>query len=330
MRGIGVDISRDCQRDVLFNKITANKFFKNTKREIKVNYQLYLIVLLPIVYIIVFHYMPMYGVQIAFKDFVAVKGITGSPWVGLKYFEKFFNSYEFSRVVKNTLEISIYSLIAGFPVPIILALSLNNTANLKFKKTVQMVTYAPYFISTVVMVGILTQFLSIADYGVVNNLIRMLGVKPVMFMSRPELFSSVYVWSGIWQGAGWGAIIYIAALSSIDQELYEASIVDGASRFQRVIHIDIPGIMPTMVIMLILSAGQIMNVGFEKVILMQNPLNMQRAEVISTFVYKIGLANSMPNYSYGAAVGLFNSIISFAMLVSVNWFSRKVNETSLW
>lgn len=300
------------------------------KKELSINYQLYLIILLPLAYIIIFHYIPMFGVQIAFKDFIAVEGIVGSPWVGLKYFVKFFESYEFWRVIRNTLEISFYSLIAGFPIPVLLALALNNVKNIYFKKCVQLVTYAPYFISTVVLVGILSQFLSTADYGIINNLIRTLGGNPVMFMANPENFSSVYVWSSIWQGAGWSAIIYIAALSSVDQELYEASTIDGASLLQRVIHIDIPCIMPTMVIMLILATGQIMNVGFEKVILMQNSLNMQRSEVISTFVYKIGLATSLPNYSYGAAVGLFNSIINFIMLVLVNSFSKRVSETSLW
>lgn len=298
--------------------------------ELKRNYQLYLFILLPLAYVIIFNYIPMYGVQIAFKNFIAVKGISGSPWVGLDYFVKFFNSYEFWTIIRNTFEISIYSFLAGFPIPIILAIAMNNTMSTRFRKLVQLVTYAPFFISTVVIVGILVQFLSVSDYGIVNNVIRALGGEPVMFLAEPAYFSSVYVWSGIWQGAGWSAIIYIAALSGIDQELYEAAYADGANKLRRIWHIDIPGIMPTMVIMLILSAGQIMNVGFEKIILMQNPLNMQRAEVISTFVYKIGLATALPNYSYAAAIGLFNSLVNFTLLIVVNYISKKVNETSLW
>ncbi len=298
--------------------------------EWKRNYQLYLIIFLPLAFIITFNYIPLYGVQIAFRDFRAVDGILGSNWVGLKYFYKFFNAYEFERAIRNTLEISIYSLIAGFPIPIILAISLNNSIGKGFKKTVQLVTYAPFFISTVVLVGIIIQFLSVADYGVVNNILKSLGMNSIMFMSRPEYFSSVYVWTSIWQGAGWSAIIYIAALSGIDQELYEAAEVDGASKLQRIVHIDIPGILPTIIIVLILSTGQIMNLGYEKVLLMQNALNISRSEVIATYVYKMGMASALPNYSYAAAIGLFNSVINFTLLVIVNRISQKYSDTSLW
>ena len=315
---------------IIILKRNIIRFRDQIVNEIKKNHQLYLIVMLPLAFIIVFNYIPLYGVQIAFRDFRAVDGILGSKWVGLKYFDKFFNAYEFERAIKNTLEISIYSLVAGFPIPIILAISLNNAIGNKFKKTVQLITYAPFFISTVVLVGILTQFLSTADYGVVNNVLRQLGIKPIMFMSMPEYFSSVYVWTSIWQGAGWSAIIYIAALSGIDQELYEAAQVDGASRMQRIFHIDIPGILPTIVIVLILSTGQIMNLGYEKVLLMQNDLNISRSEIIATYVYKMGMASALPNYSYAAAIGLFNSVINFSLLIIVNKISKRISETSLW
>lgn len=303
--------------------------FKAAKVELTRNYQLFLLILLPIAYMIIFHYIPMYGAQIAFRQFRAVDGIWGSPWVGFDYFVRFFNTHMFSRIIRNTLTISIYSLAAGFPIPIILALSLNNATNKRFRKIVQTTTYAPYFISVVVMVGILMQFLS-PKIGIVNKVIEALGGKAQMFMAEPTMFSSVYVWSGIWQGAGWGTIIYLAALAGVDVSLHEAAVVDGASRLRRIWHIDIPGILPTMVIILILNAGQLMNVGFEKVILMQNAMNLQTSEIISTYVYKIGLASNLPNYSYGAAIGLFNSVINFFLILIVNQIAKKATETSLW
>jgi len=303
--------------------------FKAAKTELFRNYQLFLLILLPIAYMIIFHYIPMYGAQIAFRHFRAVDGIWGSPWVGFEYFVRFFNTHMFSRIIRNTLTISIYSLAAGFPIPIILALSLNNATSKRFRKIVQTTTYAPYFISVVVMVGILMQFLS-PKIGIVNKVIETLGGTPKMFMAEPTMFSSVYVWSGIWQGAGWGTIIYLAALAGVDVSLHEAAVVDGASRLRRIWHIDIPGILPTMVIILILNAGQLMNVGFEKVILMQNAMNLQTSEIISTYVYKIGLASNLPNYSYGAAIGLFNSVINFFLILVVNQIAKKATETSLW
>lgn len=298
-------------------------------KEFRKNNQLYLLVLIPVLYLIIFHYVPIYGIQIAFKEFRVSKGIWGSDWVGLKYFLKFLNSYQFLTVVVNTISISVYHLIAGFPIPIILALALNNAFSARFKKIVQMCTYAPHFISTVVMVGMLVQFLSI-NAGFVNKIIQAFGLEPILFMGRPDLFSSIYVWSGIWQNAGWGTIIYLAALSSIDKELHEAAIIDGASLFKRVIYIDIPGIMPTMTILLIMNFGHIMSVGFEKVLLMQNPMNITASEVISTFVYKVGLASSVPNYSYGTAIGLFNSVINFLLIILVNKIAKRFSETSLW
>ena len=293
------------------------------------NYQLYLILLLPLLYFVIFHYVPMYGAQIAFRRFLAVEGILGSPWVGLDFFVKFFQSFQFGRVVGNTVGISVYTLAAGFPVPILLALMLNNSSLPRFRKTVQMVTYAPHFISTVVLVGLILQFLS-PRFGAINQLIKALGMEPVLFMGEPGFFKSVYVWSGVWQNAGWGTIIYLAALAGIDPTLHEAAIVDGASKLQRTVHIDVPGILPTAIIILILNMGQLMNVGFEKVFLMQNALNLQASEIIQTYVYKIGIAASLPNYSYGAAIGLFNSVINFVLIVIVNGIARRVGDTSLW
>ena len=296
---------------------------------VRKNYQLYLILLLPLLYFVIFHYVPMYGAQIAFRRFVAVEGIFGSPWVGFQFFVKFFQSFQFGRVVGNTIGISFYTLVAGFPVPILLALMLNNSSLPRFRKTVQLVTYAPHFISTVVLVGLVIQFLS-PRFGALNQLIKALGMEPVLFMGQPGFFKSVYVWSGVWQNAGWGTIIYLAALASIDPTLHEAAIVDGASKLQRTVHIDVPAILPAAIIILILNMGQLMNVGFEKVFLMQNSLNLQASEIIQTYVYKIGIVASLPNYSYGAAIGLFNSVINFVLIVIVNGIARRVGDTSLW
>jgi len=273
--------------------------------------------------------MPMYGAQIAFKRFNAAKGIIGSPWVGFKYFEKFFTSYQFRRVLVNTIVLSLYQLVAGFPVPIILALALNSVRNKIFKKSVQMITYMPHFISTIVLVGMLMQFLN-PQVGVVNKAIEALGGTSRNYMGMPDLFRSLYVWSGVWQNAGWGTIIYLAALAAVDPNLHEAAIVDGAGKFSRIWHIDVPGILPTAVILLILNTGRIMNLGFEKVFLMQNPLNIQVSEIIATYVYKIGLASARADFSYSAAIGLFNSIVNFALILSVNRIAKRFGDTSLW
>lgn len=294
---------------------------------IRRNWDLYLLTLPVVIYFIIFKYAPMYGVQIAFKDYIATKGIWGSPFAGFKHFERFFRSYLFKTVVKNTLGISIYHLLAGFPIPIILALMMNEVKNQKFKKTVQTVTYAPHFLSTVVLVGMLTSMLSPRN-GVVNQLLKSLGMEPIYFLGEAGLFKSIYVWSGIWQNAGWNSVIYMAALAGIDTQLYEAAIVDGATKRQRVWHITIPGILPTAITLLILNTGNIMDVGFEKVYLMQNGLNLTSSEVISTYVYKSGLVGA--EYSFSTAVGLFNSIINFILLILVNKISRKTTETSLW
>jgi putative aldouronate transport system permease protein len=305
-----------------------NKSFKYIfKKKIIIHWQFYLIMLLPVAYIVIFQYIPIGGLVLAFKDFHIREGVFGSPWAGFKYFEQFFKSPIFWTLIKNTLEISLYSLIAGFPLPIFLALALNEIPGVRFKKTVQMVTYMPFFISTVVMVAMIFQILD-ARTGLVNIMITALGGKGINFMGEPGIFKSIYVWSGVWQCTGYNAIIYIAALSNIDPTLYEAAKVDGASRLKKIIHIDIPGISSTIVILLILSIGNIMGVGFEKVFLMQNNLNLSTSEIISTYVYKIGLIDAQ--YSFSTAVGLFNSVINFILIVTVNQFSKKVGETSLW
>ncbi len=303
-------------------KIKKGKTWKSVAK----NWQLYILLLPALLYFIIFHYVPMYGVQIAFKDFIATKGIWGSPWVGLKHFRNFFGTYSSRIVIKNTISISLYSLLAGFPIPIILALLLNEVKNERFKKLVQNVTYAPHFISTVVMVGMILIFLS--PNGIINKLRELVGLEAVPYLTKDYLFSDIYVWSGIWQNMGWGSIIYLAALSGIDPQLHEAAIVDGASRMQRIFYINIPGILPTIIIMLILNVGSIMNVGFEKIYLMQNPFNLKYSEVISTYVYKVGLLDA--KYSFSAAVNLFNTIINLALLVTVNKISKKVSDVYLW
>ena len=291
------------------------------------NWTLYLMILPVIAYFIIFHYWPTYGVQIAFKNYNVAKGITGSPWAGFRHFERFFKSYHFWPLIRNTVTLSLYTLIASFPAPIILALLLNEVTNSKFKRTVQTVTYAPHFLSTVVLVGMLTTFLS-PQSGIINHIIEALGGERVYFMGEPAWFKHLYVWSGVWQHTGWNAIIYLAALTSISPELHEAAIIDGASKLQRIWHINIPGILPTAIILLILNLGQIMNVGFEKVFLLQNDLNMKASDVISTYVYRTGLLGAQ--YSYSAAVGLFNSVINFALIIIVNSISRRITEVGLW
>ncbi|PYI55238.1 ABC transporter permease [Paenibacillus flagellatus] len=291
------------------------------------HWDLYALLLPVVVYFILFHYVPMYGVQIAFKEFVASKGIGGSPWVGFQHFERFFDGYYFWRLIRNTLGIGLYELAVGFPVPIALALLMNEIGSKRFKKTVQTVTYAPHFLSTVVLVGMLFIFLS-PRYGIVNTMIEWFGGERIAFLTEPDWFKTVYVLSGVWQQMGWSSIIYLAALTGIDPQLHEAAKVDGASRLRRIWHINLPGIRPTIVILLILNAGAILAVGFEKVFLMQNSLNMESSDVISTYVYRSGILEAQ--YGFSAAVGLFNSLINFVLLVTVNFVARKAGETSLW
>ena len=297
------------------------------KTELKKRWQLYLLLLLPVLYIVIFYYLPMAGLVIAFKEFSVRNAFFGGQWVGLKYFVQFISTPMFPNLLRNTLVLSVYQLLAGFPIPILLALFINEIKSSHFKKSVQTITYAPYFISTVVMVSIIMQVLNL-NTGVVNNIIRLVGGNPIDFMARPELFVHIYVWSGVWQTMGFSAIIYIAALSGVDPSQVEAAVIDGAGKLQRVWHIDIPAIKPTIVVLFIMAVGRIMSVGFDKAYLMQNPLNLPVAEIISTFVYKRGLQQLQ--FSYATAVGLFNSIINFVLLYITNAVSKKFGEDSLW
>ncbi|MEO7912717.1 MAG: ABC transporter permease subunit [Roseiflexaceae bacterium] len=291
------------------------------------HWQLYLLIIPAVLYFLLFKYIPMLNAVIAFKDYNVVKGIWGSPWVGFKHFRLFFENPVFWVLVRNTFYLSLYALVVGFPIPILLALGLNEIRNGFFKRTVQLVTYAPYFISTVVLVSMIILLLS-PRLGIANLILGALGFPAINFLGRPDMFRSVYVWSDVWQNAGYAAVIYLAALAGIDPTLYEAAKVDGASRLQKIIYIDLPGIMPTVVIILILSVGSLMAVGFEKTYLLQNPLNLGTSEVIATYVYKIGLLNA--KFSFATAVGLFNSVINLALLLLVNTFAKRLANTSLW
>jgi len=296
---------------------------------IKKNWRLYTLFVIPLVWFIIFRYWPMFGVQIAFKDFMMGDTILSARWIGLENFKRFFDYYYFWQLIRNTLSISVYQLVAGFPIPIIFALALNTTHRIGMKKTVQYITYMPYFISTVVMVGLMMQLMN-PRIGIINLAIQALGGPRVDYFSNPQLFSSIYVWSGIWQYFGWNSIIYLAALSGISPELHESAMIDGASRFKRILYIDIPGILPTMIILLIMNFGQVMSVGFEKIFLMQNNLNLSHSQVISTYVYTVGLRTMPPEFSYGTAIDLFNSVINLVLIMSVNKLAQKFSETSLW
>ncbi|NQX48017.1 sugar ABC transporter permease [Paenibacillus tritici] len=295
-------------------------------RQIARRYDLYLMLLIPITWYLVFHYGPLYGLQIAFKNFNPGKGILGSSWVGFEHFQRFFDSYYFWRLLWNTLSINLFSLLIAFPVPILLALLINEIGSKRYSKLLQNVTYIPHFISVVVIVGILTVLLS--PSGPVNMLIQALGRTPTRFMESAAWFKTIFISSNIWQNMGWQSIIYIAALSGINPQLYEAAKMDGASRIRRIWHVSLPGIVPVIVILLILDIGQFMNIGFEKILLMQNNLNLESSDVISTFVYTTGILKG--EYSYTAAIGLFNSLINLTLLLLVNRFARKTSDTSLW
>ena len=296
-------------------------------RDIIRNYDLYLMAIPGVVYYILFKYWPMFGVQIAFRQYSPVLGMWNSPWAGVKWFVEFFSSYQFSTLITNTFIISLYSLLVGFPIPIILALLLNSTPSIRFKKTVQLVTYAPHFISTVVLVSMLNVFFG-QSFGLVNNVRAMLGLERILYLGLPKYFRHMYVWSGIWQGMGWSAIIYLSALSGVSSELHEAAMVEGANKLQRILHIDVPHILPTATILLIMNSGHLLSVGFDKVYLMQNAQNLRHSQVLSTYVYEMGILKGQQSYS--TSIDLFNSVISFIMLVAVNRISRKLGETSLW
>ena len=299
----------------------------NLKQDFRKRWQLYLMLSLPVLYIIIFCYVPMGGIVIAFKDYSFRKGILGSDWVGLKYFKQFFSSPDIGMLLKNTLIISIYQLVVTFPAPIILALALHIIGNDRFKKFMQTVTYAPYFISTVVLVGIVLQCLHL-NIGIVKTVLEYLGLNRVDFMGRVSYFRHIYVWSGVWQTTGFSAIIYIAALGNVDQSLVEASLIDGANRLQRIKIVELPALKPIITIQLIMAIGSIMGVGFDKIFLMQNTLNLPVSEIISTYVFKRGMKDLQ--YSFATAVGLFNSVVNFILLFTANKLSQKFGETSLW
>lgn len=290
-------------------------------------WQIYLFLLPAVAYVIIFHYAPMYGVQIAFKNYNPFKGMADSEWAGLKYFIQFFDSYYCKTIIVNTVRISLMAIAISFPFPIIFALLLNELKGLRFKRAVQTVTYAPHFISTVVMCGMLALFLA-PNSGLLNQLIALMGGEKRAFLESSRLFPWIYVLSGIWQNLGWNSILYVSTLSGVDPSLYEAARIDGASRLQKMAHVDFPALVPIIVILTIMNFGQIMSVGFEKALLLQNNLNIETSELISTYVYKRGLQEAQ--FSFSTAVGLFNSAVNFAMLLIVNGICRKAGSTSLF
>jgi len=294
--------------------------------DLKKNYSVYLLFTPALLFYIIFCYIPMGGLIIAFMNYNPARGIFRSNWVGLKYFIEFFKSMFFFRLMRNTLMLNVYDIIFGFPVPILLALILNEIINTKFKAIIQTILYMPYFLSLVVLCGIIITFTS--TEGVINDLISIFGFKRTNLLMEVNLFKPIFIISNIWQWAGWSSIVYVAALMGIDPELYDAAYVDGCGRFRRLLHVSLPGIMPVIIIMLILRLGNLMSVGFEKVILLYNPLVMETADVISSYVYRRGLLEA--NYSFATAVGFFNSILNFGFLWFANRLSRKVSEYSLW
>jgi putative aldouronate transport system permease protein len=296
------------------------------KRDFLLNKYLYLMMVPVLAYYFIFHYAPMYGALIAFKEYTPIKGILGSSWVGFQHFNDFFSSYYFWRILKNTVIISLYSLCFEFPAPIILAILINELTNKKFQRFVQTVTYMPYFISLIVIVGMIKDFTN--NGGLINNFLTYFGFNDTAMLQKPELFRTIYILSEIWQKIGWESIIYLAALMGIDQEQYEAAKMDGANRIKQIWHITLPGILPTIAIMFILRMGNLLNVGFEKIILLYNPSTYDTADVISSFVYRKGLIEF--GWSYSSAVGLFNSVINLALLIAANKISKKISENSLW
>ena len=294
---------------------------------IRRNGGLYLLMIPAMIIFICFTYLPMYGIVIAFKNFKPARGILGSEWAGLRYFKQYFSSYMFSNTIRNTLVISIYTILVTFPLPILIALMCNQMYAKRFKKFFQVSTYLPHFISTVVMCGMIVLFLSPSS-GVIPKLLGYIGVQTGDLMGKASAFSSIYVWTEAWQHVGWDSIMYIAALSAVDPQLYEAAVVDGANKWQKMRSIDIPLLMPTAVVLFILRAGSVMSVGFEKVYLLQNDLNISASEIISTYVYKMGLKSNQ--YSYSAAIGLFNNVVNFILLLSVNFIAGKMGDTSLF
>lgn len=316
--------------ELAFRKVSLGKkirsYGKILLKDLIRNKYIYIMAIPVLAYYLLFCYQPMYGAIIAFKEFSPGKGIMGSPWVGLQQFKDFFTGFYFWRVLRNTLVINIYDLVFGFPAPIILALLLNEIRKNKFKRLVQTVTYLPHFISIMVICGLIIDFTN--SNGLVNDIIVFFGGARSSLLLNPKLFRTIFVSTNVWQGVGWGTIIYLSAMTSIDPQLYEAASIDGAGHLRQIWNITIPCIMPTVTILLILRIGQMMNVGFEKVILLYNPNTYETADVISSFVYRKGLQEF--SYSFSTAVGLFNSVINFTLLISANWISSKISENSLW
>ena len=298
-------------------------------KKMRARWQIYLLLLIPVSYLLLFSYGPMFGLVIAFKRYNFAMGIWGSPWVGFSNFTRFFNSFMFSRVVRNTVLLSLYGLLV-FPLPIIFALLMNALPFQRYKKIIQTVTYIPHFISVVVIVGIIFQLLHNRTglYGAVGFLFT--GQRPPDLLAMGTAFRHLFIWSGVWQNLGYSSIIYFAALSNADPELHEAALIDGATRFQRVIHIDVPVVLPTASIMLILAVGNIMGTSFEKALLMQNALNLEYSEVIATYVYKVGLASGITDFSLATAIGMFNSVINFGLLVLANWCAKKMRGSGIF
>ncbi len=296
------------------------------RKELSKNYELYLMFLPVFVFFLIFAYKPMYGILMAFQNYSPSKGVMGSPWVGFLHFKTFFNSFYFGRLLKNTLTISLCSIVFGFPAPILLALLMNEIKNKTFKKTVQTISYLPHFISLVVICSMIKKFT--LSGGIINDIIVLFGGTRSNLLNSPSAFVPIYILSDIWTGIGWGSIIYLAALSSISMELYEAAAIEGAGRFKQAIHVTIPGIAPTIVIMFILRMGSVLSVGYEKIILLYNPMTKSVADVISSYVYEKGILNQ--SWSFSTAVGLFNAVINLIFLVLTNQFSKKVSDTALW
>ena len=318
------DIRKDKEKSMKTKE--RESFWIQVKKDWKRNRSLYLMVLPVILFYILFHYKPMYGALIAFQDYNPRLGFSGSEWVGFDQFNRFFTSPYFGRLVKNTLLLSVYGILFGFPAPIILALLLNELRAKRFKKTVQTITYLPHFISLVVVTGIIKDFTQ--STGLINDIIVMFGGERSSLIQNPALYRTIYIVSDIWQGIGWGSIIYLSALSGVDQQLYESASIDGAGRWKQLIHVTLPGIAPTIVIMLIMRMGQLLGTGYEKTILLYNEATYETADVIASYIYRVGILER--NWSYSTAIGLFNSVINLALLIVTNKISKRVSETSLW
>lgn len=306
--------------------VESDSFFTKVKKDLKKNYSLYLLVLPVVIFYIIFSYKPMYGAIIAFKDFTPAKGVEGSPWVGMANFISFFQSPYFVRLMSNTFLLSFYNLLFGFPAPIILALLLNEVKNHAFKSVAQTITYLPHFISMIVVAGMIVDFSM--STGLINDMISFFGGARAPLLQNPNLYRSIYVSSDIWQQIGWDSIIYLAALSGVDGQLYEAAMIDGAGKFKQLFHITLPSITPTIIILLILRIGSLLSIGYEKTILLYNPAIYQTADIISSYVYRVGILQA--DWSYSTAVGLFNSAINFVLLLTANKLSRRFSDTSLW